>query len=166
MKFTIIGDEIKVYDFNALQAYKIARHMEMEGIEFYTTLLEKGIDNPEIKEAIEFLIKDEKEHLASFQKKIDEIAAIKEDGFEEEDIEDFLDTHVFPTSNTEKGISEIIHNRQEAIKYGIMIENRVIMFYNAILKHTENLEGKDAIRQLIQEEIEHLTMLNKLVSSH
>lgn len=164
MKFTISGNEIKIYDFNDLQAYKIARHMEMEGIEFYSILLEKRIDNPDIKEAIEFLIKEEKEHLASFQKKIDEIAAIKEDGFEEEDIEDFLDTHVFPTLNVKKCINEITHNRQEVIKYGIMIENRAIMFYNAILKHTENLEGKDAIRELIQEEREHLIILNKLVS--
>lgn len=162
MKFDLSSDDIKVYDFNALQAYKIGRHLEEEGINFYNNILKGQIKDPDVNDAIRILIKEEKEHFEILQNKIEAIATQEEDGFEEEDLEDFLDTNVVSHFRNLKKKKDIFHNRREAIEFGIMMENRSIMFYKALLKHTDDLSGKEAINELISQESIHLMKLKEL----
>ena len=55
MKFDIVDEEIKIYDFNALQALKIGRRLEIEGIDFYNRVLQSADFDAAIKDGIEFL---------------------------------------------------------------------------------------------------------------
>lgn len=160
MKFDVTEDEIKIYDFDALQALKIGRHLENEGIDFFNKLLTHGkITDQDVKDSIEFLIQEEKNHLGIIEKKIDESTSLDEDGFEEEDLEDFIDTKVFSHFNDIKNRDEIFHNIQEAIEFGIMVEKKSIMFYKALLEHEENQTGREMIKELILQENEHLAKL-------
>ncbi len=159
MKFDLSGDEIKVYDFNALQAYKIGRHMEEEGIAFYKNLIK---ENDELKESFTDLLNEEKEHLNILQDKIDKITEEKEDGFEEESLEDFLNTNVFSHLKEIKTKKDIFKDRKKSIEFGITVENRSIRFYEAILKNTEDDSGKEVIKELIKQEQEHLLRLKGL----
>ena len=160
MKFDVTEDEIKIYDFDALQALKIGRHLENEGIDFFNKLLTHGkITDQAIKDSIEFLIQEEKNHLRTIEKKVDEFTLQNEDGFEEEDLEDFIETKVFSHFDDLKNREEIFHNMQEAIEFGIMVEKRSIMFYKALLEHEENQSGREMIKELILQENEHLSKL-------
>lgn len=167
MKFDVIGEDIKIYDFNALQAYKIGRHLEIEGIDFYNNLIlcYGNNINLTVKDGIEFLLQEEKKHLQLLEKKIEEITAQEEDGFEEEDLEDFINTRVFVNFNNLRERKGSFHNIQETIEFGIMIENRAIMFYRALLEHIEDKSGRNAVNELILEEMDHLRKLNTLNKS-
>ena len=161
MRFEIVDDEIKIYDFNALQAYKIGRHLENEGIWFYKNLLAHGgIGNSEVKDGIKVLIDEEVKHLQVLEDKIDEITAQVEDGFEEEDFEDIINTDVFANFKDLKEKNDIFDDAQKTVEFGKNIEKRSIMFYEALLKHTENESGRVAINKMISQEREHLNRLD------
>ena len=163
MKFEIVGDEIKIYDFNALQAYKIGRHLETEGIEFYKNLLTHGdITSSAVKDGIKMLIDEEVKHLNVLDEKIDEISALEDDGFEEEDFEDIINTEIFSNFKDIKNKKDIFDDVQKTVEFGMFIEKRSIMFYEALLKHTENQSGRDAINKMISQERDHLNRLDMI----
>lgn len=162
MKIDSSGDEIKIYDFSALEAYKIGRHLEEEGIAFYNSVV-KADGNNKLSDSISSLINEEKKHYDILQDKIEKITEQNDDGFEEESIEDFLSSSVFSYLKEIKNGEEVFQDRQKAIEFGIIIENRSISFYEAILKSTEDPGGKDAIKDLIKEEQEHLAKLKTLI---
>lgn len=161
MKINLSGDEIQIYDFNELEAYKIGRHLEEEGIGFYKNLIKES-DSDDLRDSINNMISDEKKHLELLQVKIDSVTAQSGDGFEEDSIEDFLSTNVFSHFKDIKDSKDIFQDRQKAIEFGIMVESRSILFYEAILKNTKDENGKKAIQVLINEEIEHLSKLRTL----
>ncbi len=163
MKLDTSGDEIKIYDFNDLEAFKIGRHLEEEGIAFYEKLLNENTSDTSVQEVVGKLLKEEREHLIVLQDKIEEMTAVDGDGFEEESFEDIVDTKVFSHFETLKGKKDIFHNRNEAIEFGIIIEKIAVDFYKAILKNTENEKGRNAINDLITQEVAHIDSLNKLV---
>ncbi|MGR3317753.1 MAG: ferritin-like domain-containing protein [Candidatus Anammoxibacter sp.] len=165
MKFDIIGEEIKIYDFNALQALKIGRRLEIEGIDFYNNALISGDVVDAVKDGLEFLIQEEKKHLTLLEDKIEEITAQEEDGFEEEDLEDFLNTKVFSDINNLKDKNEGFNNLQETIAFGLKIENRSIMFYKALLGHIDDKSGRAVVEELVSQESDHLQKLNTLMNS-
>ncbi|MGR3219462.1 MAG: hypothetical protein ACUZ8H_06545 [Candidatus Anammoxibacter sp.] len=166
MKFDMVGGEIKIYDFNALQALKIGRRLEVEGIDFYNKVLLCGIVvDATIKDGIEFLIQEEKRHLALLETKIEEITEGEEDGFEEEDLEDFLNTNVFSDINNLKDKNGSFGNLQKTIEFGLEIENRSIMFYKALLVHIDDKSGREIVEELVSQESDHIDKLNTFMSS-
>lgn len=161
MKFDTSSSEIKIFDFNALQAYKIGRRLEVEGIEFYKGLLlhEKAADNF-VKEGIKFIMHEEERHLRLMEAKIEEITEQEYDGFEEEDIGDFINTSVFAGHDSLRHEDRNFNSLPEVIEFGKMIEQRSVMFYTAILEHIEDESGRMAVNSLISEERDHLIKLD------
>ena len=164
MKFEIKDDEIKIYDFNTLEAYRIARHMEKEGIDFYCQL--KGhLTGPRFQKTIEHLLQEERKHLALFQTKIDQLLEGVDDPYEGDHVVDVVNTKIFNLLPKTDDISQVVSNKGKALKLGILIEKRSIAFYQELLRYTTEESGQKALQELIAEEERHQEQLYQLLPS-
>lgn len=162
MKIDYSEGHIRITGFNSLEAYKIARKIEKEGIEFYAKLLNQNFD-AETNEIIKFLLTEEKSHLKLFEEKLSAEKQNLEDGFEEESLFEYVDSRVFYPFNAIADLNEALSNRQKAVRLGIKIENNSIAFYEACLLNTEERNSKKDLRWLIEEENKHLLKLQTLL---
>ena len=163
MKMTVLKDgTIGLSDFNAIQAYKIARKLEKDGIAFYTKA-KNETDNEEIKNALGYLLTSEEDHLSFFEKKMADAADDDDDLFENDDVVDFLNSNVFAEGIMEKArdaSSETI----QILSVGINAEKKSIAFYQALLSHTTDPKAKKALADIIDEEKKHLSTLSQFIS--
>jgi rubrerythrin len=161
MKILLDGDEIKLYDFNLLQAYKIAKHLEEQGIEFYETMLHAVRDDG-LKEGLQFLLSQERDHLRLFDNKIAELSKTSEDGFEGDDIADYMDSNVFTLFSENEEVKNIVKDREKVIGLGKIIEKRSISFYEKCVENTNDQTVKTAFEGLVEIEKQHLRKLEAL----
>lgn len=162
MKVDFSTDEIKVFDFDELEAYRIARKLERDGVYFYTRMRDEML-KPEIREVIEMLISDEKKHLSLFEEKVGDLCREQKVLDEDETLADIVDSHVMDTLKDSEQVANILCNPQEALKLGISTEKRSISFYNNLLQSTRDESGRDALAKIIREEEEHLDKLTGLL---
>jgi len=156
MKIKGIGEDIQIHDFNAKEAFKLARKLESEGISFYKKVLDSAKD-PKAKEVLNYLLEEEKDHLQLFENMIEreDPEALDDSG---EDVLDILDTGVFTLPKDEALTTDL----DKALQLGINIEKRSLTFYLEIMKHTDNEVGKAALKKIISEEKKHWEELKKL----
>jgi rubrerythrin len=156
MKIKDTGEGIQLYDFNAVESYKIARKLENEGIRFYTKLL-SVLKDPKVREVLIYLLDEEREHLALFEKMLlkESPEALDE---REDEIIDLMDTGVFAFPGGEEVPSDL----DQALQLGITIEKKSLAFYLELLKYTVNEEGKSTLTRIISEEKKHWEELKKL----
>ena len=162
MKVDFSGDEIKIYNFDELEAYKIARKLEEDGIFYYSRMKEEVL-KPTIRDVVEILISDERKHLSVFEEKVEELSRkhkVLDDG---ETLPDIVDSHVMDVLKDTDRVAGILCNPQEALKLGISVERRSIAFYNEILRNTHDESGRAAIEELIADEQKHVERLEGLV---
>lgn len=159
MKIDYKGDEIIIYDFKPVEAYKIARRLELEGVNFYNLFLSHHND-VETKKIIEFLLSEEKRHLEIFRKKVDEL----EGPFEEKSIVDEVDTTVFGSFGEPVNLNDIIKNRDKAVRLGILFEKRSVSFFEACLEKTTDAVTKGAFEDIIKEEQKHVEILKGILN--
>ena len=162
MKVDFSRDEIKVFDFDELEAYRIARKMERDGVYYYTRMVEK-ILQPEIREVVEMLIIDEKKHLSLFEDKIAEICRDLDVFDEDETLADIIDSGALDILKDPELIAGILCNPQEALRLGISAEKRSISFYNELIQNARDESGRVALTAIIAEEEEHLDKLKVLL---
>jgi len=162
MKVDFSGDEIKIFDFDELEAYRIARKMEQDGLHYYSRMKKEALE-PEILEVIEMLIEDERDHLRLFERRVEELALKHKVEDEGETLADIVDSKAMDILKDTTRVAEILCDSQEALRLGASVEKRSIAFYNEILRSTEDRTGKAAIEELIQQEQDHLEKLNKLL---
>lgn len=162
MKVDFSTDEIKIFDFNELEAYRIARKLERDGVYFYSRMRDEAL-RPEIRKVVEMLISDEKKHLSLFEEKVEELCREQKVIDEDETLADIVDSHVMDTLKDSEQIANILCNPQEALKLGISTEKRSIAFYNNLLKNTTDESGREALAEIISEEEDHLDKLTALL---
>jgi rubrerythrin len=162
MKVDFSNDEIKVYDFDELEAYRVARKLERDGAYYYSRLREETPD-PEIREVIDMLISDEKEHLRLFEEKIEELCRERKVIDEEDTLADIVDSRVMDILKDSTMIANILCDPQEALRVGISAEKRSIAFYEHLLQNTRNGSGRAALGEIIKQESEHLDKLKGLL---
>jgi rubrerythrin len=157
MKIKTAGEEIKIYDFNVLEAFKIARKLEREGISFYKKLAGDAKD-PRVKEVLLYLLDEEEEHLQFFEKMVE---GEDPDGLDDsgEDVTDIVESGVFALPDNK----DLTADMDKALELGITIERRSLAFYLELLKHTESDEGKNALKKVIGEEEKHWEELKRLI---
>jgi rubrerythrin len=157
MKVKDTGEGIQIYDFNPVEALKIARKLEREGIKFYEKLLEKA-DDPKVKEALTYLRDQEVEHLRIFEKLLarEDAEAVDDDG---DDVLESVDDGVFLLPQE----SDLAADFDRALELGVTIEKRSLTFYLEVVKHTESEEGKNTIKKIIAEERKHWEELKRLL---
>jgi len=165
MKVALDGDEIKLYDFSALQAYKIGKHLEEQGIQFYENMLHNATDDG-LKEGLRFLLAEEKAHLTFFIQNIEELTKTSEDGFEGDDIAAYMDSNVFTLFADNEEIQRIVQDREKAINFGKIIEKRSISFYEGCVENTNDQKVKSAFEGLVEAERQHLRKLEAFGLAH
>jgi rubrerythrin len=163
MKIDYSKGRMEIADFNSLEAYKIARRMEKDGITFYQRL-QAGNFSPEVSRAVGFLLQEEKKHLKLFEDKIFEIRKDTEDGFEDEALVDLLDSKVFAPFNSLQNLDKYLTDKNKALKLGIAIEKNSISFYQACLVNAQNSQARKDLELLTKEENAHLAILENLLS--
>lgn len=161
MKVDFSADEPKIYDFDELEAYRIARKIEQDGLYYYSRMKEESL-KPEIRDVVEMLLIDERKHLDLFRKKVDEVARKRKVVDEGETIADIVDSKVLDVLKDPKRVADILCTPQEAIRLGMSVEKRSISFYKEILESTKDKAGKDAINAIVREEQDHLKKLERL----
>jgi rubrerythrin len=154
---------LEITDFDSLEAYKIARKMEKDGIEFYQKLKEQNF-SPAVSQALGFLLSEEKKHLKLFEEKLSDLRQTKEDGFEEESLVDFVDTKVFAPFDSLNNLERYITDKTKALKLGTAIEKSSINFYTACFDNLKNESVKKDLNLIIKEENSHLAILENLLS--
>ncbi len=162
MKVDFSGDEIQIYDFNELEAYRIACKIEADGIYFYSRMLDETL-KPKIIDVIQLLLRDERNHLDLFEKKVEELERKYGVHDEGEDLVDIVDARVFDILKEPERIGDILCTPQEAVRLGIAVEGRSIAFYKQILKNTKDETGRTALQEMIREEQDHLQKLEGLL---
>jgi rubrerythrin len=162
MKIDFSGDETVIYDFNDLEAYRIARKMETDGIYYYSRMLDE-ILKPKIVEVLELLIRDERNHFNLFQEKVEELAKAYDVPDEGETLADITDSKVFDVLQDPQRVADIVCSPQEAVRLGIEMEKRSIAFYNRILKDAGDQAALAALQNIIKEEQEHMEKLEGLL---
>jgi rubrerythrin len=60
-------------------------------------------------------------------------------------------------------IADILCTPQEAVRLGISVEKRSILFYNQILKNTRDKSGRIALENLIKQEQDHVRKLESFL---
>ncbi|MDD5644748.1 MAG: ferritin family protein [bacterium] len=155
--------KIEISDFNAVQAYKIAVNLEKEGVRFYADIL-GNIANGGIKEDVQLLLGQEKEHLKFFETEL--AVALKDgrDNFEEDDIIDYMDSGVFSSYKALlKRRSGLLKSPLEVLAFGLLIENDSVDFYINIRRNTLDKRCISAIDKIIEQEKKHIERINKLI---
>lgn len=144
---------IVISDFNPAQAYKIAMKMEEDGIAFYKDLSAKTKD-PGAKREIDFLITEEARHLATFRGLLAREEEARQDGFEEDDVVNYMNAHIFDPS---------VEHRHAAFEEAMHMERRSIVFYGGCLKTTRDAQAQKAFKNIIEEERKHLSKFAELL---
>ncbi len=152
---------ITLSDFNSIQAYKIAIKLEKDGIEFYRELAQE-VKDQDARREIDFLIEQEKEHQATFEDLLNKEKKSTEDAFEEDDVVNYLNSHVFDISQG-KAKAENMAHRHTAMEEAMNMERRSIVFYEGCLSHTKDPQAKSALEKILGEEKKHLSKFAELL---
>jgi rubrerythrin len=156
------GEEIIIFDFDELEAYKIARKLEEDGIYYYSRMKEEVL-KPKIRDVIQMLLDDERKHLNLLEEKIEELSNKRDVSDDEEMLLDIVDSKVMDILKNSDHVSNALCNPQEALKLGASVEKHSIAFYNSVLNNTEDESGRAAIEKLIREEEKHLEKIQELI---
>ena len=116
MKIDYSGDEIKIFDFDAAESYKIARRLEGEGIEFYKRLGELFPEGG-IRDITESLLAEEEEHLKFFEGEVRRLHA--QDDYEE--LVDIASARIFYPDDEMRRIGQVLCTKEDAVKLAISI---------------------------------------------
>lgn len=162
MRVDFSGEEISIFDFDELEAYKIGRKLEEDGIYYYSRMKEEVL-NPDIRDVIQMLLRDERKHLSMLEGKIEELSIKRDEPDDEETLLDILNSEVTDILKNSDYVTNILCNPQEALKLGAVMEKHSIDFYTNILKNTQDESGRAAIKELIQEEEKHMEKIQKLI---
>ncbi len=163
MKIDYSQGKLKIIDFNSLEAYKVARKIEKDGIEFYAKLLKQNFDT-ETNQIMAFLLSEEKFHLKLFEDKLLAAKQNNEDGFEEDSVFDYAGTKIFYPFDAIVDLDKHLTDKEKAVRLGIKIENNSISFYNACLLSTKEAGTKKDLTWLVEEESKHLFKLQGLLN--
>ena len=160
MKIIQEKEGIIITDFNEAEALQLAQKIENDGIKFYLKAAEI-VENPEIKKVFMELAKEEEKHVALFKGMLEK--TIEEKGLDieansgaEEQFFDFIGPQIFGDIFDLEKIVSSIKTDIDTVELGEDAEVNSINFYKALLKNTENEEGKKIIKDIIKEEQKHL----------
>lgn len=163
MKIEEKNGEFLITDFNEIEAYKIARKIEEDGIGFYEGILASEKDEG-VSGELRFLIQEEKEHLKFFEWCLFEARQKIEDGFEEDDVLNYMNYGIFEPYRHIAGLADKIDDEKKALRLGIAIEEKSIKFYKACRAEVSSPDAKKELSNIIEEEKRHKTRFEDMLS--
>ena len=154
---------IELYDFSAAEAFKIAIKLEKEGMEFYQLILDNTTDE-KIKGGLKFFLEEEKKHLDFFEEALGKAQIEEVDGFEEDDIVQYMNSGIFKRFGKLKtNPQSLLKELAKTLKLGMLLESDSVNFYQEVLKNTEDEKGREALVIIIEEEKKHQEQLSRLL---
>ena len=153
-----------ITNFNELEAYEIACRIEKDGRSFYEELLKKTLNQP-LKETLEFLIKDEENHLKFFEAQIVRLRTQQDKDQEENDLLNSLDYGVFSLYQSAEQIEAIINNPRKVLSLGLAVEKKSIDFYEKCKEKVFSLNTKVELQRIIDEEKKHRALFEKMLAT-
>lgn len=164
MKIQEKGGKFVIVDFNELEAYKIAIKIEKDGIDFYKKIF-VNMQSKEIKEKLEFLLNEEREHLKFFEECLFNAGQHIEDGFQEDDLLNYMDYGIFKPLKDLKKMAKKIDDIKKALRLGIAVEEKSIRFYE-FCRDKVSLSGtKDELKNIIAQEKQHRFLFKNILKS-
>ncbi|WP_088227590.1 ferritin family protein [Desulfosporosinus sp. FKB] len=153
-----------IVNFTGEEIIKLALEMEKSGKEFYEKALSYAQDL-QVKEVLVYLAKEEEKHLKDFEKLGERLSKefMPNESYAGEYgdyLKSIVNNHIFNLNNVEdlvKGIKtdlDILHFAQSFEKDSIMIFQEFENFVNNA--------GKDTVKDLVNEEKEHIKKINAL----
>ena len=152
-------------DINNKELLEISLKIERGGKAFYENL-SAHVDDPEVKEFLETMSKEEALHEKQFIKMLETKGAEKY-GWEENDslrsfITDNLETDIFPDLNDVFKHKSKFEGIQKAFDFAIETERVSHEFYGMLGQLCSNYEVKTLLVLLEKAEIEHLQRIQSL----
>jgi len=152
-------------DITNQELLDLSTRIEREGLEFYTQLA-KYIPDPEVKEVLELLAKEETMHETQFKKLLD----LKGDcsfGWEDSDpLRNIINTHhetdIFPKVDEFFEHAPLLEGIRKAFDYALEVEKTSAEFYSLLQEACTDLETKTLILLLEKAEREHITRVAAL----
>lgn len=156
---------------NELELLKVAQKIEEEGIRFYTAAMENAKDE-QVKNMFSMLAQEERIHASLFEKIYADLkfeSIIEDDYIFDEETSGYLkaiaDNAVFNVNGLNNKNIANVTDSIEAVVIGIQAEKDAILFYNKLKEVSKLEKTKNSLDILINEEIEHLSYLNKVHKS-
>jgi rubrerythrin len=156
--------------FNADEVLKIAEQIERNGIAFYEKAAERFRDNE--KRILLRLADMERTHervFANMRRELSrtnrELQAIDPEGEAGRYLAAFADGQIFAPEADSKALFDPESSAREILKTAIGLEKDSVVFYVAIKDAVPESLGEANIERIIQEEMDHIVLLSKTLSS-
>ena len=153
--------------FNADEVYEISIEIEKNGKEFYLTAADKA-EKPDLKKFYTDLADWEGKHIELFEKLKSELPIEAEgDTVFDPDYQKHLylraaaDSHIFRKNLNVSALVQGCKNPGEVIKIALQFEKDSVVYYNTMISLVPVNLGKDKIEQLIDEELNHMSILQE-----
>lgn len=152
-------------DITNQELLELSTRIEREGLEFYTKLAEL-IPDPEVKEVLDLLAREETTHETQFKKLLDQ-KGDRSFGWENSEplrniINHHYQTDIFP--KPEEFFEHIpqLEGIRKAFDYALEVEKTSAEFYGLLQEVCSDLETKTLILLLEKAEREHITRIQAL----
>ena len=162
MKILEQNGKLTIMDFSEEEAYEIACNIEKEGIKFYKKLRDKQTD-AKIIEMLDFMLKDEENHLNFFESTRAELQERLDVEMEDNELIMSMDFGIFQPYESIENIEEVITDSKRALKLGAIVENKAIAFYAECKEKVSSETTKKEIEKIIAEEIKHKTLFEEML---
>ena len=160
MKIEDKEGKLVITDFDEVEAYEIASAIEKEGIRFYTELKNQQKDN-NVKEMLEFMVQDEKNHLKFFEAALVDLEAKLERPDEDNDLVGSMNFGIFQPYESIENLNDVINDNKKALKLGLVSEEKAINFYHECKNKVSSQETKKELDKIISEEQKHKALFEK-----
>ncbi|MBD3246329.1 MAG: hypothetical protein GF333_04895 [Candidatus Omnitrophica bacterium] len=161
MKIEEKNGKFTVTDFDAVEAYVIACKIEKDGIKFYQDLLEAA-DDARLRETFDLLLNEEKEHLHFFENCLYAQQEHAEQDHDEDDLLSSMQYGVFAPLHDAERFKRAVSSPEDALKLGMVAENRAINFYELCKNNVSSPEVKSRLEEIIAEEQRHKDLFKSL----
>ena len=150
--------------FTGSQVVELAIQIERNGAAFYEAA-KKVVSGDEAKKTMDYLISEERRHLATFQGLLNKIELVRPAEQYEGEWDAYLKTaaaeHVFTDDARAREIISSIKTQNEALDYAIGFEKDSILLFLE-LSNLVGAKNKETVEKLVNEEKEHLRRLSEL----
>jgi rubrerythrin len=163
MKIEERNGQLVIVDFNEYEAYRIACKIEKDGLGLYQKLHDAA-SLVQVKETMNFLIAEEKKHLAYFEGALNSLRKLREEEDEDNDLLQNIDFAVFQPYQSMEKLGDALDDFRKAVRMGVIIEDKSIAFYERCKAAVSSLVSKKHLQSIVEEEKRHKELLQKMIT--
>ena len=158
-------------DFNADEILEMAQQIERNGARFYR-LAAQGTDEPDERELFLDLATMEDEHEGIFATMKRELSATEWEsttfdphGEGASYLKAMADGHVFDPQMDPSDLFNELQSTEDILRKAIELEKDSIIFYVGMMDMVPEKLGRDKVKHIIREEMEHIVTLNRQITA-